>query len=420
MVFFKGVYENIENFNKNVIKGLRTKAKSLAENIHQIKKKLLTKLNAQSIYKKLQHNTQELIKKTQIKNLYIKTKNLTEKINSNFYNRVQALYCTIYQKIYTKTHPFLQKTKEFFFQKNQKLQYFLSPALILLSKIYHYLIILVSKTCAILTFIIEKTATFIHLTMDNLDRLSQYVHRRLYVRKILSARNQWYTNKKGDFYNPKIKATIYPSWECTWNIESPNDSYHGYESKKQAKEAAFKMWMKLRRLKIRLDKGCLDTKISINLTKKMLSNKIQLRKPTFQDISHILTLMEPFDPTQTEDSMRARIQTYSHKPNYQMLVAERGKKVIGFIAFVFYDLFTCEGKRCRIEGLAVDAKEQDLSVKRKLIQAAEAFARDNKGIIVDLTTDLNHAGDSTHDLYKLLGYSNEVDTVQAYLKKELG
>jgi len=320
----------------------------------------------------------------------------------------------------TSTKAFSHTVRDWVSGHLHGLKRFLEPVLLFLGKIYAPIIRGVSKTCESLAFVISTAATSIHLLAFRIDKLLLYAQRKLYVRKILSARYQWYVNKKGNFYNPKLKATIYPSWECTWNIAQASDVYEGYESRKQAQEVAFKMWMKMRLLKRRLDtQHPPDTKIPINLTHKILSNKIQLRKPTPRDLDQLMALMEQSDCPETKETMKTRLQTYATQSNYQVLLAERGKKVVGFIAFVFYDLFTSEGKRCRIEGLVVDAKSQDLSIKKKLIQAVEEFARNNKGKVIDLTTDLDPTADTTRDLYKFLGYSSEGTLAKAYLKKDL-
>lgn len=319
-----------------------------------------------------------------------------------------------------KIEALIHRAKEEVSRHLRALENFLAPTWVTLRKIYDPAIRGVSKACESLAFAISATATFVHLIAFKIDKLFKYIRRRLHVRKILSARTQWYVNKKGNFYNPKLKATIYPSWECTWNIAQASDIYQGYESKKQAQEIAFKMWMKMRLLKRRLDtQHSLDAKIPINLTHKILSNKIQLRKPTLRDLDQLATLMEQSNGSEAHESIKARLQTYATQSNYQVLLAERGKKVVGFIAFVLYDLFISEGKRCRIEGLVVDAKSQDLSIKRKLIQAVEDFARNNKGKVVDLTADLDSPTDAMRDLYKFLGYSSEGAVAKTYLKKDL-
>lgn len=281
-------------------------------------------------------------------------------------------------------------------------------ALWTVSKIYHIATSTILTTVKLTILIFSKTCA-----------LYAYIRRKVYVWRILSVRNRWYVTKKGYFYNPKLKATIHPSWECTWNITQLTDHYNGFESKETAQHVAFKMWMKKRRLKNRLDDYQQEIRIPIKLKEKIRHNKIQLRSPTLQDMPQLLTLMERLGYTQNDESMRVRILTYSGNANHRIILAERGKKIVGFIAFVIYDLFATDGKRCRIEGLVVDENPHDLRVKRKLMQAVEAFARDNRGKIIDLTIGFHPAKDGTNDFYKFLGYDNDGSLSKLYLKKEL-
>jgi hypothetical protein len=156
------------------------------------------------------------------------------------------------------------------------------------------------------------------------------------------------------------------------------------------------------------------------LKQKILPNQMNLRPVTFCDAPQLLILMKQLGYPQTDESMKSRIRTYSCEPNHQILVATRGKKIVGFIAFVIYELFVSEGKRCHIEGLIVEANQHTLNVRRKLLQAVEVFARENNSKVIDLTAGLSRSQkDGTHDFYKFLGYHNEGSKAEMYLRKEL-
>jgi ribosomal protein S18 acetylase RimI-like enzyme len=400
MISVKEVRTKIEAFTQRINKGFGVK----------------TSLFIQNINKKVSVRSRLFFEK--YKQLRLSIKLGVADVNKRLQLKFEPLFKFLNKKFHSIISLPIKKFKIFFSKHHHNL-IFLSFILSILSKVYKATVFAVSKICEFLAFLISRAATSVHLLAFKIDILSRYMRRRIYVRKTLAIRNQWYVNKKGNFYNPKIKVTVYPTWECTWNIERVNDHHHGYESKKQAQEVAFKMWMKNRLLQKRLEKNCFDAKIPINLTQKILSNKIVIRKPVFQDITHLLALMEQVGHFQEGESMQMRIQAYSNKPHCQILLAERGKKIVGFIAFVLYDLFMSEGKRCHIEGLVVDVKERGLSVKRKLMQAAEDFARENKGAVVDLTADLEHIKDGMRDFYKILGYNNEGAMAKAYLRKEL-
>jgi ribosomal protein S18 acetylase RimI-like enzyme len=294
----------------------------------------------------------------------------------------------------------------------------LSPTLSIIAIAYKFTVLSVSKLFKSVAFILSSIAKLTLFITSKTSALSHHLNRKVYVWKVLSARKKWYVTKEGGFYNPKIKATIYPTWECTWNIAKTTEHNRGFESKENAQDVAFKIWMKKRRLKNRLDVREFEIKIPINLGQKIIPNKIHLRKASPKDAPELLNLMEQLGYPRGDENMKARIQAYSYGTNNHIMVAERGKTTVGFVAFVIYDLFGCEGKRCHIEELIVDTNPSALSIKRKLIEAVETFARENQGKIIDLTTS-QHGQDSTQDFYKFLGYENDNASAKMYLKKEL-
>lgn len=299
------------------------------------------------------------------------------------------------------------------------LKRFLSPLGSVLSRVYFVLVFVVSKICEALTFIIESTAESILFILCKISNFFKYINRKIYVWRILSARNQWYQGKKGNFYNPKLQASIYPSWECTWNMVRSNTHYKGFDSKDYAQEVAFKMWMKKRLLKKRLDSINNDILIPLNLKQKIVSHRVRTRSANFYDTQQILNLLGQLGYSKTDEDMRLRIQTYADHSFHQIIVAEKGKKVVGFIAFVMYDSFVSEGKRCHIEGLVIDSKYANLKTRQKLIEAAEVFARQNSSKVIDLTTSVLCSKNGVHDFYKFLGYQNEGTSARIYLRKVL-
>ncbi len=284
----------------------------------------------------------------------------------------------------------------------------LTPIISTLIKTYRAITQFCYYLLKIILFISEKTWAAL-----------QYLYRRLYVWKVLSVRRKWYLCKEGSFYNPKLKATIYPTWHCTWNLSWMNDNYSGIDSKESAQDIAFKLWMKKRNLKNRLGLSEIKMNIPVNLSHRILPNKIYIRKASTKDAPELLKFMEQLGYSQEDETLTARIQTYAYSTNNHILIAERGKQIIGFVAFIIYDLFSSRGKRCHIEELCTGSGPTDLSIKRKLMEAVENFARDNDGKIIDLTVGSCQANDVTNDFYKFLGYDNENITTKRYMKKEL-
>lgn len=307
-----------------------------------------------------------------------------------------------------KTAGIFKTTHDRYISYKRALIRFIRPIWSTLVKTYQFIASTLRAIVRLILFISSKTYA-----------LYQVIHRRVYVWKILSVRKRWYGCKEGSFYNPKIKSTIYPTWQCTWTVSRFNDNYTGLDSKKSAQDIAFKLWMKKRHLKNRLGVSEVQMTIPINLGQRILPNKIYIRKASPKDAPQLLNLMERLGYPQGDEAMKARIQAYAYGTNNHIFISERGKQVVGFIAFIIYDLFASSGKRCHIEELLVSPQPSDLSIKRKLMEAVEDFARENDGKIIDLTAGSYRTNDATNDFYKFLGYDNDNVTTKRYLKKEL-
>ena len=320
---------------------------------------------------------------------------------------------------HTKTREQLKWAQKIFITYQQSLNGKVSLVFAVIKKFYGFAVFVISELFECLAFILSSIAKFTLLVASKLSTFSHYTKRRLYVWKILSTRKKWYVNKEGSFYNPKLKATIRPNWECSWTLSRLQNQYNGFESKEIAQDAAFKMWMKKRRLESRLDMRDIAIKIPLNLSEKILSNKINLRKASPKDADLILTFLENLGHPKDDENMKARIQAYSYGNHNHILIAEKGKIIVGFIAFIIYDLFACKGKRCHIEKLVVDSSPSGLSIKRKLMQSVESFVRDNEGTFIDLMSDSARSEQTTHDFYKFMGYENDNSSAKTYLRKEL-
>ncbi len=329
------------------------------------------------------------------------------------------------EAVFAKTKVFINNTREIISKVHSAVSCYFNPTLLFTKKIYIFLTMTVSKVCDFMSFIVRTTAEVTMLMAAKAHTLYQHIHRKIYVWKTLSARHKWYKGKKGNLYNPKLNATITPTWVCTWNLSRFDDHYDGLDSKESAQDIAFKIWMKKRLLQKRLQSHTLEKRIPINLTEKILSspkilpNKIQLREATLDDVQQLIILMEKNGHRQPEEDIKSQITTYLDESRHHILIAIKGRKIVGFIAFVIYDLFVSQGKRCRIEGLVVDANQPDLGVKRRLIQAAEASAREHNGKVIDLIDGFCRTKDGSHDFYKFLGYNSGGATAKVYLRKEL-
>lgn len=143
-----------------------------------------------------------------------------------------------------------------------------------------------------------------------------------------------------------------------------------------------------------------------------------IRQATVQDAPQLLPLLDQLGYPQTVESIQDKIHTYS-TPDQQIWVAEQDSHIFGLVAIVFTDMFVRNGRRCRIEGLVVNAPFRGQGVGRRLMEHTEALAKTQDCPTIELTSGLRRAPEGTHDFYKILGYSNEGLLAKLYLRKEL-
>jgi GNAT superfamily N-acetyltransferase len=101
-------------------------------------------------------------------------------------------------------------------------------------------------------------------------------------------------------------------------------------------------------------------------------------------------------------------------PESQVVVADRGGEVIGFMAFHALPRFEHDDVVVRILALVVDAGARERGLGHVLMAEAERFARERGAAFVEVTAG-RHRPEARH-LYESLGYDA---SVTAYLRKRL-
>ena len=101
-------------------------------------------------------------------------------------------------------------------------------------------------------------------------------------------------------------------------------------------------------------------------------------------------------------------------PESEVVVADRGGEVIGFIAFHALPRFEHDDDVVRILALVVDAGARERGLGHVLMAEAEQFARERGAAFVEVTAG-RHRPEARH-LYESLGYDA---SVTAYLRKRL-
>ena len=101
-------------------------------------------------------------------------------------------------------------------------------------------------------------------------------------------------------------------------------------------------------------------------------------------------------------------------PDSEVVVADRGGEVIGFIAFHALPRFEHDDVVIRILALVVDAGARERGLGHQLMAEAERVARERGAAFVEVTAG-RHRPEARH-LYESLGYDA---SVTAYLRKRL-
>jgi GNAT superfamily N-acetyltransferase len=101
-------------------------------------------------------------------------------------------------------------------------------------------------------------------------------------------------------------------------------------------------------------------------------------------------------------------------PESQVVVADRGGDVIGFIAFHALPRFEHDDRIVRILALVVDAGARERGVGRALMAEAEGIAAGLGAAFIEITA--GHHRPDARRLYESCGYDA---SVAAYLRKKL-
>ncbi|MBT4804762.1 GNAT family N-acetyltransferase [Candidatus Woesearchaeota archaeon] len=130
-----------------------------------------------------------------------------------------------------------------------------------------------------------------------------------------------------------------------------------------------------------------------------------IRKATPKDYKEISLIYKeefgkkPYHEKWTEESAFQKIKEYSKN---HILVAEKEKKVIGFI--IFSELLLDDGPRTFIDELVITEKFQKQGIGHKLIAEVETFSKNNNKIGILL---LAHEEANAIEFYNKLKFKKE-------------
>lgn len=146
-----------------------------------------------------------------------------------------------------------------------------------------------------------------------------------------------------------------------------------------------------------------------------MENEVMIREAQQRDADKISILCEQLSRAVAVADVAERLKVYTSNPaEYLFLVAEAGGEVVGFVcAIIKTEILS--GPQARIDGVVVDLNFRGGGVGRKLMEAAEKWAKENSSVTMKLNSNIKRT--ETHKFYEKLGYTNA--KMQYQFKKEL-
>jgi len=142
---------------------------------------------------------------------------------------------------------------------------------------------------------------------------------------------------------------------------------------------------------------------------------IKIRSANEKDLQSLTVLAEEFKPGEVDNKKRIDVLKQAlGNPNYELLVAELGKEIVGFIdQWIIYD-FVHGARLSYIPNLYVRSKQRKKGVATKLLQEVMKSA-ENMGVLeIHVTTRFDNK--PAINLYKKHGLVKELLALEKEFK----
>lgn len=129
--------------------------------------------------------------------------------------------------------------------------------------------------------------------------------------------------------------------------------------------------------------------------------KIDIREAKPEDAAEIVKLLDQlgYPDSITESTLRMKLYT---QPAYQLLIAEKDREVVGFIALHFYNELHLPGAVGRITSFCVNENNRGTGIGTLLLNEAEDYFKANGCFKIEVTSNLRRT--ITHQYYLHQGY----------------
>jgi GNAT superfamily N-acetyltransferase len=129
---------------------------------------------------------------------------------------------------------------------------------------------------------------------------------------------------------------------------------------------------------------------------------VAIRYARVEDAGGIADLLRELGYPNSVDFVRRKLRQLGQSDRDRVLVCTADSRVVGLASLHVLPLLHQEGNMCRATAVAVTEARRGQGIGRKLMQSAEAFARSNGCIRMEVTSGAQREG--AHAFYGRLGY----------------
>jgi GNAT superfamily N-acetyltransferase len=141
---------------------------------------------------------------------------------------------------------------------------------------------------------------------------------------------------------------------------------------------------------------------------------LHIRVVVPEDLGALADLTKQLGYDTSLATLRANILSYLQDNERSLFVAVVENTVVGYIATGVTQMFHQEKKHMRVVSLVVDRLHRGKGIGKRLLLAAEDWAREHNCWMIDLTSSFRRETEGTHDFYLNQGYRKDGS---AYFRK---
>lgn len=129
---------------------------------------------------------------------------------------------------------------------------------------------------------------------------------------------------------------------------------------------------------------------------------ILIRDADDEDCAAIVVLLTELGYPHEPHFVAQKIAKLKNRRRDRIIVATHGSEIVGLASLHIMPLLHLSGNLCRVTSLVVSHAHRKKHVGKRLLQAAEAYAKTNDCVKMEITSG-DHRSDA-HTFYELVGY----------------